>query len=121
MQFSKETKTQILEGFIDIFTRLSSNEFQRRIWINGEGPEVDSFEDVVCDFFGESDSILENYKEFGLAENQYTLLKRFRDKFQSFSDENNSPHEFIDTPEWERITKMAQDVLSAFDHKKSYG
>lgn len=36
-EFSHEVKKQILEGFIDIFTRISNKEFQKRIWIKGEG------------------------------------------------------------------------------------
>ena len=119
MEFSKETRNKIVNGFIDIFTRLSSKEFQKRIWIRGEGPEVDSFEDVVCDFFTECDSILENYEEFGLSETQYDLLRRFRDTFQAFTDENDWPESFIDSPEWNKITEMAKGMLIAFNYKKS--
>src|SRR5690242_12774447 len=105
MEISNEDKRQILEGFIDIFTRISSKDYQRRIWVNGEGPEVDDFDDTVNDFFVECDSILENYKDFGITDNQYQILKKFRDQFLKFSDENNSAQEFIDTSEWEKITE----------------
>src|SRR5947208_2688825 len=106
MEISNEDKKQILEGFIDIFTRIASREYQKRIWVNGEGPEVDDFDDTVNDFFLECDSILENYKDFGITESQYQILKKFIDQFRTFSDENNWPQEFIDTPEWEKITEM---------------
>jgi len=118
MQFSAEVKKQIVEGFIDIFTRIASKEFQRRIWIKGEGPEADSFDDTVCDFFIGSDSIIEGYKDLGITERQYALLKRFRDKFRDFSDNNDFPEEFKDTLEWEEITEMAKEVLEAFDYQK---
>lgn len=39
-----------MTGFIDIFTRISSKEYQKRIWIDGKGPEVDDFDDTVSDF-----------------------------------------------------------------------
>jgi len=52
MRISDEHNKQILEGFIDIFTRLASKNYQKKIWIKGEGPEVDDFDDTVCDFFG---------------------------------------------------------------------
>ena len=39
MQLSEKDKRQILEGFIDIFTRISNKEYQKRIWVKGEGPE----------------------------------------------------------------------------------
>lgn len=60
METSNEEQKQILEGFIDIFTRVASKEYQKRIWISGRGPEVDDFDDVVNDFFIECDPILEN-------------------------------------------------------------
>ena len=99
MEISNEDKKKILEGFIDIFTRIASREYQKRIWVDGEGPEFDDFDDTVNDFFLECDSILENYKDFGVGESQYKILKKFRDQFRTFSDENNWPPKFIDTPE----------------------
>lgn len=118
MEISNEDKKQILDGFIDIFTRISSREYQKRIWIKGEGPEVDDFEDTVNDFFMECDSILENHKDFGITDSQYQLLEKFRDKFRTFSDENNWPQEFIDTLEWGKLTEMAKEILKAFNYKK---
>jgi hypothetical protein len=119
MEIPNEIKKQIVEGFIDIFTRIASKEYQKKTWIKGEGPDVDDFDDTVNDFFGECDSILENYKDFDITENQYQILKKFRDEFRTFSDENNWPHEFIDTPEWDKITKMAKEVLLAFNYQKT--
>jgi hypothetical protein len=112
-------RKQILEGFIDIFTRIASKEYQKRVWINGVGPEVDDFDDTVCDFFQESDSIIENYKDFGITEDQYHYLKNFYAVFRAFADQNNWPPKFIDSLEWDRITKMAQKVLQSFHYKKS--
>ena len=123
MQFSDEVKKQIVEGFIDIFTRISSKEFQKRIWIKGEGPEEDSFDDTVCDFFLVCDSIIENYKDFGVAESQCNLLSKFRNLFDKFVVESRHylPEEFIDTPEWGEITKMAKEVLEAFNYPNKLG
>ncbi len=121
MKISEKVKKQILEGFISIFTRISNREYQKRIWIEGEGPEVDDFDDTVCDFFGECDSILENYKDFELTDKQYRLLVNFRDVFDKFVIESRqySSPDFINTPEWEKITEMAKEVLKAFNCKKA--
>jgi hypothetical protein len=119
MEFSSEVKKQIVEGFIAIFTRISSKEFQKRIWIMGKGPEMDSFDDTVNEYSIECDSIIENYKYFGITESQCQILKKFRDKFKPFYRENDFPEDFIDTPEWNEITEMAKDVLKEFDYKKS--
>ena len=119
MNLSEKEKEQIVRGFVDIFTRVENKNYQRRIWIKGEGPEMDSFEDTVCDFFIECESILENHKAFGITKAQYQLLKKFRDKFRAFSDQHNWPPEFIDSPEWDKITRMAKEVLVAFDYQKN--
>ena len=58
MDFSTEAKKQIVEGFVEIFTRIASKKFQQRIWINGEGPDIDDFDDTVNEYFIEVDSIL---------------------------------------------------------------
>ncbi len=119
MQLSNEDRKQILEGFIEIFTRIANKEYQKRVWIEGRGPECDDFDDTACDFFGECDSIIENYKDFGITDNQHHLLVKFRNEFGAFSDRNYWSPEFIDTPEWEKITEMAKEVLEAFHfHKK---
>jgi hypothetical protein len=118
MEMSSEVRKQILHGFIDIFTRISNKEYQKRIWINGEGPEVDAFDDIVNEFFIECDSILENYRDFGITDSQHQILKKFRDKFEVFSDENNWPQKFIDDPEWGEITEMAEEILRVFNYKK---
>ncbi|NNM44025.1 MAG: hypothetical protein HKM07_06745 [Chlamydiae bacterium] len=119
MELNKEAKKDILNGFIDILTRISSREFQKRVWIRGEGPECDSFDDVVCEFFGEDEAILAKYKDFGITDFQYQLLVKFRDAFRAFTDKNNYPEKFIDTPEWTRITEMAKEVLKAFNYQKT--
>jgi len=111
-------RKQIMETFIRIVSHISDKDYQKRIWIKGEGPEVDDFDETVCHFFQEGDGIIEKYKDFGLTEHQYQLLKKFRYQFKAFSDENDLPEEFIDTTEWKGIMDMAKDVFKAFNYQK---
>ena len=108
-------KKQIIETLIRMVDHISDKEYQKRAWIRGE--EAD-FDEAVCLFFGDGDPVLENYKDFGITEEQYKLLKKFSDEFRIFSDENDFPEEFIDTPEWKKITEMAKEILKAFHYKK---
>jgi hypothetical protein len=110
-------RKQILEGFLDNLYRISDKEYQKRIWIEGRGPECHNFDEAVCDFFGDGDPILENYKDFGISEDQYQILKKFRDEFEIFSDNHDLPQVFLNTPEWARIMEMAKEVLKAFNYK----
>lgn len=101
----------ILETFIRVVDHISDKDYQKRVWITGEGPEVDDFDETVCHFFQEGDGIIEKYKDFGLSEDQYQMLKKFCDQFEVFSDKCDLPEEFINTPEWDKITDLAKEVL----------
>src|SRR5580704_7190876 len=103
-------RKQMMEAFLELLDHISDKDYQMRIWIKGEGPEVDDFDETVCDFFQDGDVIIENYKDFGLTEHQYHILKEFRDQFQKFSDEHDEYPPFIDTPEWGKIMNMAKEV-----------
>ncbi len=112
-------RNQILISVLETIKGISDKEYQKRVWILGQGPECDDFDETCCHFFGDGDPLIENYQDFDISENQYKVLKRFRDKFRFFSDENNWPQDFIDTPEWKEIMDMAGEVLTAFNYKKS--
>ena len=57
-------RKQILVSCLETIKDISDKEYQKRVWIRGEGPEVDDFDEAVCDFFGDGDPIIENYKDF---------------------------------------------------------
>jgi hypothetical protein len=116
LYMDEEDRKQIRDAFIRMVDHISDKEYQKRAWIKGEAAD---FDEAVCHFFDEGDSILENYKDFGITEDQYRLLKKLRDEFRIFADENDWPPEFIDTPKWAGIMDLAKDVLKAFKYSKS--
>ncbi len=118
MKLNDEEKKHTFNEYLRHLSHLLDKEYQRRVWIRGEGPECQAFDDAVCDFFDIGDPILSDYKEFGITEIQYSLLKKFRNKFRVFANDNDFPEEFIDTLEWEKITEMAKEILEAFDYPK---
>ncbi len=116
-----EDKKYILNEFLNNISGISDKEYQKRVWIRGEGPECDDFTETVCHFFDDGDPILKKYKEFNISEDQYHLLSKFRDDFDAFVTGPTLgylPEEFIDTPEWKKIMKMAEEVLKAFNYQK---
>lgn len=115
---SKEDREYILKEHLRNIAGISDIEYQKRVWIKGLGPECDDFTETVCHFFDDGDPILSNYKEYNISENQYIILNKFRELFKKFADSHDSPEEFIDTPEWGEIMKMAKEVLEAFNYKK---
>jgi hypothetical protein len=116
--FSDKTKKKILQGFLETIEWISDKEYQKRAWIRGEPPGTD-FDETVNYFFLEGDELLEKYKEFKITDQQYQVLKKLRDQFYDFSEENNWPAEFIETSEWGQIIKLAKDVLKAFNYPVS--
>lgn len=119
MKLSEEDKKYILNEHLRNISHIANKEYQKRVWIRGEGPEVDDFDETVCHFFDDGDPVLEKYKEYNITEKQYQLLVQFRDSFESFIDGPRPylPEDFINTPEWEQIMNLAEDVLKAFDYK----
>ncbi|HSX03338.1 MAG TPA: hypothetical protein VLG76_01270 [Rhabdochlamydiaceae bacterium] len=118
MEFSEETKKQILEGLLKIIARIADKEYQKRVWIRGEGPECDDFDETVNSLLDPADAVLEDYKNFNISKHQYELFKKFQDNFKIFAPEHDYPQEFIDDPEWDRIVEMAGEVLKAFNFQK---
>lgn len=108
----------MLISFLETIEGISDLEYQKRVWIEGRGPEVDDFDETVCHFFDDGDPMLENYKAYEITDKQYHLLKNFRDEFEEFSDKHNWPPEFIETSEWKRIMNMAKEVLKSFNYQK---
>jgi hypothetical protein len=101
----------IISGFLHNLQCIADKQYQKRVWIEGRGPECHSFDEAANDFFDDSEPILENYKDYGLSLYQSRELKKFYVEFREFSDQNYFPEEFIDSPAWDRITQMAKSVL----------
>jgi len=109
-------KKQMSLSFLQNIECISDKEFQKRVWIQGAGPECHDFDEAVNDFSSEGDHILEHYQDYGLSRRQYEVLKKFRDKFEVFQKKNYFPHEFIDSPEWTEIMDLAKEVLKTFNY-----
>ena len=120
VSISEEGKKYRVKTLLETIEGISDKEYQKRVWIRGEGPECDDFCETVNNFSDDADPVLEDYRFYGLTETQYISLKEFSDQLDIFSGKHpGSELEFIDSPEWHRITEMAKEVLKAFDYKKN--
>jgi len=120
MGIEKIDKISFLKQFSEEVFILSSKEYQKRVWVEGIGPECDDYSESINRFFDSCEIILNHFEEFGLKKEQYNLLNLFFNKFDEFIQTNNDfPQEFINTPEWTKITEMAKEVLKAFHWKTS--
>ena len=114
---TNEDRQHILKLFLENIARIGDKEYQKRVWIRGEGPEWDSFDETCCKFFDREEGLIENYKKFNITEEQLDMVKKFGEQLDSFSDYDYPPGEFINSPEWARIMEMAQEVLKAFSYR----
>ncbi len=122
MKLTNEIKKQILKEFIKIFARIADKDYQKRVWIKAEGLECDDFDETSNQLLEAGDAILSDYKEFNISDYQYHLLTKFWKEFTEFSNGPRRikyfPEDFVDTPEWEKITEMAKEILKAFNYQK---
>jgi hypothetical protein len=112
---TNESKKYILNEYLRIIHHISDKQYQERAWIKGEPPGTDC-DETVCQFADIGDPILENYQDFGITDSQYQILRKLRDIFGAFWEENGWPPKFIDTPEWDEIIEIAKEVLKAFHY-----
>ncbi len=115
MNISNADRKQILETLISTIADVSDAEYQKRVWIEGQGPECDDFDEFVSYFFDETEAVLNDYQKFGITDVQYQLLKSFQDELKNFCNKNYYPKEFISSSEWKKIMLMAKEILKAFN------
>jgi hypothetical protein len=119
-----EGKKAWLQTILSSVYAASDKAYQKRVWINGVGPECDDFNETSESILGDGREILKAYKEAGMTDNQYLIFKKFHEAYEVFCDEPGLTHYvpelFIDTPEWTRITEMAKEVIQAFNYRYAY-
>ena len=119
MKLKEVEKKEIMKTFIQSIVEASDEEYQNRVWIEGAGPECDDFDEFVNYFIDESDVILKQYKDFGIADIQYQLLMKFAKEVKKFTlatSRASLPRVFLKSPEWKKIMEMAKEVLKAFNY-----
>lgn len=52
----------ILENILDEIRIIADLEYQRRVWVQGIGPECHFYDDVVCNFFWSAKDIINDMK-----------------------------------------------------------
>jgi len=72
-----EERNYILKEHLRIIHHISDKEYQRRIWIRGEGLECSNFGDAVNNYASDAVEILQNYKKYGISQTQLEALEKF--------------------------------------------
>ena len=121
MDLTDQEKKQIIESLIETISHAADKEYQRRVWIEGRGPECEDFDDFADIIIHENGALLKEHKSFGITKKQYSLLMDFQRQLKTFSrgiGRDHLPRDFIDTQEWEGIVELSKEILHAFSFKK---
>jgi hypothetical protein len=122
MGLTEEEKIYVLNGYLKTIWSVTNKEYQRRVWIQGDGPEVDDYDETICRIFDDGIPILDKKDAFSLSRYQCKVIKKFHKKIMSFFDkpgiEYYDPKLVIDNTEWTKVMDKAKDVLKAFEFKQ---
>ncbi len=95
-------------------------EFQKRVWLEGKGPEVSSWDETMCGLFDDYDIdgfLKLELNESGLSKNQYAELKKLRDELNIYCEqvgETPTVEYILSDPRWLQIRTAAEHVLKSF-------
>ncbi|MCH9621388.1 MAG: hypothetical protein S4CHLAM20_08080 [Chlamydiia bacterium] len=110
----------VLESFLETVEGISDKTYQERVWVRGEGPEIDCYYETVNFFFDLGEGLFKNHKVYGISDDQYELLIKFRNKFDEFyrTQDYYDQEDLVNSDEWQQIIEMAKEVLKAFNYQK---
>ena len=107
-----------LSGLLSTIREIGDESFQERVWLKGCGPEVSSYEEVMCRFF--DDYAIENvidveWRALGLTVRQREGLISLRDALDIFGNsvrETPEPTTILSDPRWHSIRELARNTLA---------
>ena len=111
-----------LRKVLGVVADIGDREFQERVWIRGEGPEVSSFDEIMCTLFDDSqlDALIDECRSLGLHKEGIDGLAGLRDALNAYPDreDRSSDAEIVRDPKWIEITERANEVLARFPFKR---
>jgi hypothetical protein len=106
---------RILEATRD----LADHDYQERVWVRGEGPEVDSSTEAVCRLIDDYDLptfLAEAGEKAWISKPQLTALERLDAALARHASNGEDADDAIriQSPEWRKVRKLAKATLEAF-------
>lgn len=118
-----------LDSLCDTIGSFADIEYQRRVWVRGEGPEIDSFVEAMCRLYDDLsfEEILEEATTGKrLGPNQLVALQNFKVALRTFDRANReitgSPSvrdaSIVNHPQWPNVCQQAAVALAALTDRK---
>ena len=112
----------IYQNIESCLRELSDLEFQKRVWLRGEGPEVSSFVEVVCQLFddtGIGDELNEKTDGFVTSEELDPILRELGALIDSI-DYRVPVIEILKHPNWQKVLMLSSHALTKMTSIKIY-
>ncbi|MDY6803726.1 MAG: hypothetical protein SXA11_07955 [Cyanobacteriota bacterium] len=112
-------KYKWLNGIQNAVREIANPEFQERVWVRGEGPEVSSFTEAICRLFDDYnfDNFLdEHWQNFGFSSKLYPMLDELRNRLNEY-EEKETDAEIVRDERWDEIREFAKVVLLELDRE----
>ncbi len=111
----------IYEQIESCLKELSDIAFQERVWVRGEGPEVSSYTEVVCQLFDDTgigdELCLEQHDGYVISKDIDPMLHELSDLLDSINS-NLDTQEILKSPNWEEIRSCASHALKLLKKEK---
>ncbi len=112
------TEADQIEALLKIIRRFADPDYQRRIWIEGVGPEVSSYTEEFEKFFGDyfADEFLAHDLK-SIAPSQIAALREFSRVLANFDTtvpRMLDDEEIVKKPGWESVVTAARNAASTF-------
>lgn len=99
-----------IQEIVECLAQLADTEFQERVWVRGEGPEVSSFDEVVCQLLDDSGlgDLLDHERGAAvLGSEAEEELQQLRTLMDGIPEGLNAPL-VLSHPDWKEIVGVAQ-------------
>jgi hypothetical protein len=108
-----------LRRILDATRDLADEGYQQRVWVRGEGPEVDSSTEAVCRLVDDYDLATfldEAAKNAWVSKDQIAALQRLDVALARHASNGEDADDAtrIQSPGWKKIRKLAKATLEAF-------
>lgn len=117
-------KDQINIFLIPLLEILSDPEYQKKIWLKKIGPEIDSYNECIGEFFELSEAFLPN-KEMQeiLGPKSYEILKNLSDQIKAFhhtlkGKDKQNIELILSSPKWHVIQNLSKDLYTILKYEK---
>lgn len=113
-------KEKDIRNFIlKLIREISDEEYQKRVWVEGKGPEVSSFAELISAFDEDLiEDLSQNYQKYGFTRPQF---EKIQDLYQQVDDYTMSipddvlSEEIVSDPRWHQVRQFAKKFLKNLD------